>query len=209
MKTSVSSKTIGRLSLYRRLLGRALQKGETHFYSHQLAKLAKGTAAQVRRDLMAIGYSGNPSKGYDIKELIGSIGDFLDAPEGENAALIGVGNLGIALLTYFSGRRPKLSVKAAFDKDFGKIGRLFGSCMCYPMSELGKVVAEKKIRIAIIAVPAEEAQKTADRLAKANIKGILNFAPVPLHLPADIFVEDMDMTMALEKVAFFARAASE
>jgi redox-sensing transcriptional repressor len=200
-----SEKTIGRLSLYRRLLNNLLAEGETHVFSHQLARMARGTAAQVRRDMMAVGYSGSPTRGYDIKELIKSIGHFLDAPRGMNVGLIGVGNLGRAILAYFSGRRPKLSIVAAFDNDPSKINRKIHGCPCFPVNELTKIVREKDIKIGIITVPAEEAQRVADELSAVGVRGLLNFAPVRIIAHRPIYVEDIDVTMALEKVAYFAR----
>ena len=200
-----SEKTIGRLSLYRRLLNNLLVEGETHVFSHQLARMARGTAAQVRRDMMAVGYSGSPTRGYDIRELIKSIGHFLDAPRSVNVGLIGVGNLGRAILAYFSGRRPKLAIVAAFDNDTGKINRKIHGCPCFPVADMTRIVQEKDIRICIITVPAEEAQHVADELSAAGVRGLLNFAPVRIVAHRPIYVEDIDVTMALEKVAYFAR----
>ena len=110
-------KTIGRLSQYRRLLGLRLAMGQRNVYSHELAAFAGVTAAQVRRDLMIVGAKGSPTKGYDVHALIECLGGVLDDPAGQRAALVGIGNLGRALLTYFHGRRPKLSIVAAFDVD--------------------------------------------------------------------------------------------
>jgi redox-sensing transcriptional repressor len=202
---AISDKTIGRLSLYRRILNRLKAEGKDNIYSYQLAGLAGGTAARVRRDLMAIGYSGSPSRGYEIIELTKSLAAFLDSPEGQQVALVGVGNLGRAILTYFSGRRPKLAITAAFDNDPNKVSRLVQGCPCHPAEEMPKIIREKGIDVGIICVPANQAQLTADRLVEGGVKGILNFAPYRLHLPADVYVEDMDMTAAIEKVAYFAR----
>lgn len=202
---TVSDKTIGRLSLYRRLLNSLVSDGIANVFSHQLANMAGGTAAQVRRDMMAVGYSGSPKRGYDVRELISSIATFLDAPQGQGVALVGIGNLGRAILTYFSGRRPNLSMVAAFDSDPYKVNRVIHGCRCYPMAELATVVERLEIRTAIIAVPATEAQAVAERLIRGGIRGILNFAPVRLRVLGGVYVEDIDMTTSLEKVAYFAR----
>ncbi len=202
---ALSDKTVGRLSLYRRLLNGLVADGVTHVYSHQLAVLAGGTAAQVRRDMMAVGYTGSPKRGYDIRELAQSIGAFMDAPEGQGVALIGVGNLGRAILAYFAGRRPHLAIQAAFDADPYKANRVIHGCHCYPMTEMDTIAAKANIRTAIIAVPATEAQAVAAKLVRVGVRGILNFAPTRLHLPAEVYVEDIDMTMSLEKVAYFSR----
>jgi len=200
-----SERTIGRLSLYRRLLRELRVAGVGNVYSQELARMAGVSAAQVRRDLMAIGYSGSPARGYVVEALGESIGTFLDSPGGQAAALVGIGNLGRAVMAYFSGRRPRLAIVAAFDTDPYKVNRVIHGCRCYPAAELEQVVREHSVSVGIITVPATEAQGVADTLVRAGVSGILNFAPVPLRLPTGVYVEQIDMTMALEKVAFFAR----
>lgn len=200
----VSDKVIGRLSLYRRLLT-SLHDGPQYLFSHELASLVGVSAAQVRRDIMHIGYSGNPNRGYDVAELVKSIEIFIDPKELQFAALVGVGNLGRAILAYFSGRRPKLSIIAAFDIDPARYDRVVHGCQCYAMENLDYIVSQTGINVGIITVPATEAQKVTDMLLNAGVKGILNFAPHPLHVSPDVYVEDIDMTMSLEKVAYFAR----
>lgn len=201
----VAVKTIGRLSIYRRILNRLVSEGVKNVFSHQLAVMAGVTSAQVRRDIMSIGYSGNPNRGYGVADLIESIGSSLDDPEGQRAALVGVGNLGRAILTYFSGRRPKLAIVAAFDNDHKKFDRVIQGCRCYNIERLEEIVHELGIDIGVITVPSGEAQKVSNALVRAGIKGILNYAPVRIQAPLNIYIEDIDMTMALEKVAYFAR----
>jgi len=193
------------MSLYRRLLISLSDAGTTHVYSHQLARLAEVTAAQVRRDFMAIGYSGSPTRGYEIEQCIESIGAFLDAPERQSVALVGVGRLGRSVLAHFSGRRPKLAIVACFDDDASKVGTSIEGCRCHHVDDLERVVTKRKIEIAIIAVPAGAAQEVADRLVRGGVRSIVSFASTPLHVPAGVTVEDMDITAALETAAFFAR----
>jgi redox-sensing transcriptional repressor len=171
--------------------------------------MAGCTAAQVRRDLMAVGYSGSPTHGYEVGRLLESLREFLDAPGGQGVALVGVGNLGKAILSYFSGRRPNLRIVAAFDRDPYKANRHIHGCRCYSMESLPEVSQGQRIRLAIITVPAPAAQDVADALVQAGIRGILNFAPVRLRVPAHVHVEDIDMTVSLEKVAYFARQSEE
>ena len=201
----VSQKTIARLSLYRRLLQEVAAKGTKNIYSHQMATIAGTTAAQVRRDWMVIGYAGSPAHGYEVLDLIDAIGKFLDSAVEQKVALVGIGNLGRAVLVYFTGRRPKLNITAAFDVDQHKTSRVIHGCRCYPKEQLKEVVTANNIKIAIIAVPAAEAQYVADSLIAAGVCGLLNFAPAPLRVPPGVFVEDIDLTMSLEKVAYFAR----
>jgi redox-sensing transcriptional repressor len=201
----ISQRTIARLSLYRRLLQEVAAKGIKNIYSHQMAAIAGTTAAQVRRDWMVIGYSGSPAHGYEVADLIDAIGKFLDSAVEQKVALIGIGNLGRAVLVYFTGRRPKLSIAAAFDTDPHKVSRVIHGCRCYPMEQLKEIITANEIKVAVIAVPAPEAQYVAESLIAAGVRGLLNFAPVPLYVPAGVFVENIDLTMSLEKVAYFSR----
>ena len=199
-------RTIGRLSLYRRLLERLLETGVENVFSHQIASAAGCTAAQVRRDLMSIGHSAtNRKRGYDVARLIVSIGRFLGADRRMGVALVGVGNLGRAIIGFFSRRRDRLALVAAFDRDPERAGRAIHGCPCHTMDELDEVIRREHIEVAIITVPAAGAQEVADRLVQAGVRGLLNFAPVPLRVPARVYVEDVDMTRSLERVAFFVR----
>lgn len=202
----IAPKTIGRLSLYRRLLANLEKQGQLQVFSHQLASLAGLTPAQVRRDLMHVPYSGSPAKGYATNVLRDAIGVLLDHPEGQNVALVGLGQLGKALLNHFNGRRTDLTIVAAFDNDSNKLSsKIFAGVRTYPMPELKSVVQQQGITIAILCVPADAGQKVANQLVDAGVQGIVNFVPVPLKVPTNIYVEDMDITMSLEKVAFYSR----
>ena len=205
MDAATPDRTIGRLCLYRRLLNVLQGERVSDVFSHEMAGMAGVTASQVRRDLMAVGYEGHTVRGYDVGHLIDSLREFLDVPGGQGVALVGVGNLGKAILSYFAGRRPNLRITAAFDNDPHKVGRTIHGCRCYRMGGLAAVLKKQKIRVSVITVPASAAQGVADALVKAGVQGILNFAPVRLRVPPEVHVEDIDMTMALEKVAYFAR----
>ena len=198
-------KTIERLILYRRLLMNLDSGEKTNIFSHELAKLTGFTSAQIRRDLMLIGYSGSPVKGYEIKKLFESLSDFIDAAEPQSVAIIGLGQLGRAIVNYFRGRRQKLEITVAFDKDPSKIGKIVNGVPCFSIDELAKILEEHNIHIAILAIPESEAQAMGERLAEAGVKGILNYAPIKLHLAETVYVENRDMIMAVEKVAYFAR----
>lgn len=202
---ALSEKQVARLSVYRRLLQDRPAGAAPEIYSHELAALTRNTAAQVRRDLMSIGFTGSPARGYRIEQLIEAIGRTLDAPAGQGAALCGVGNLGRALLDYFTIWRPQLRIVAAFDTDPAKTGRVIHRCRVYPLAELEQVVREQGISVGVITVPAASAQRVAESMLAAGIRGFLNFAPTPLHLPDGAYVEEMDITTSMEKVAYFAR----
>ncbi len=201
----ISDKTVGRLSLYRRLLTRLLEKGEEQIFSHRIATLSGASAAQVRRDLMVVGYQGTPSRGYDVKELCRCIEEFLHHPGGQRVALVGLGNLGRAIVSFFGRFRPSLQIVASFDTDPSKTGRVIHGCHCYALEEIEEVVRELRVTIGILTVPPTAAQAAATALVEAGVGGILNFAPISLQVPEHVYVEDIDLTMSLEKTAYFAR----
>jgi redox-sensing transcriptional repressor len=206
-KRKISTRSVERLSIYRRALLHGRHEYGSSVYSHQLAQSCQLTAAQVRRDLMAIGYSGNPNSGYNVKRLLSSLATFLDSQETRAVAIVGMGYLGRAIAAFLANRSVKIRLVAAFDVDLDKIGLSFSDVRCHSVRQMAEVLAEKRIEIAIITVPAEHAQHVAEQLAAAGVTGILNFAPVVLHLPERIYIENIDMTVSLEKVAFFARAS--
>ncbi len=112
-------------------------------------------------------------------------------------------------MAFFAGRRPNLVITAAFDSDQRKVNRTLHGCRCHPASEMNAVIAREQIHVGVIAVPPGQAQATAADLVAAGVRGILNFAPVPLRVPPEVYVEQIDMTMSLEKVAYFSRRNSE
>jgi len=200
----ISDRAIGRLTRYRVLLTEHLPPEKRSVYSHELASMMGLTPSQVRRDLMHIGYYGIPRHGYEVEELVKHIGEILGSGADHRIALVGVGNLGRALAAFLEGRRSSLRIVAAFDSDPLKVNRLVNGVRCYPMEDVDRVIAGDRIRLAILCVPGGVAQLVADRLIHAGIKGILNFAPVPLRVPVGVCLEDMDVTSSLEKVAYFA-----
>ncbi len=201
----VSRKTVSRMSRYRRLLQSLQADGVESIYSHQLARHAVVSAAQVRRDLMEIGYSGSPNKGYDVDACIESMSSFLDGPVRQDVALVGVGNLGRAVLSHFADKSPSVAIVAAFDTDPLLANRTIHGCRCFAASQLEEIVRDLGIEIAVLTVPSAGAQDVADALVRAGVKSIICFAPTPLRVPNDIFVEYMDITAALESAAYFAR----
>ena len=198
-------KTVERLSEYRRTLLECLNKGKTHIYSHELARLHNNTAVQVRRDLMLIGYSSMKKKGYDAKELIDVIGKIIDYKNGLNVAVIGMGNLGRAVTTYFIGKRPKLNIVATFDNDSNKTNRVISGINCFHIKDLKDKIKTANISIAIITSPPDTAVDITETLVMAGIKGILNFTTTPLNVPDNIFLEEYDMITSMEKVAYFVK----
>ena len=204
---TLPERTVERLSEYRRTLLQCLEEGKTHIFSHELAELHHNTAVQVRRDIMFIGYTSMQRKGYDVRELISVIGEILDSEKGINVAVVGIGNLGRAVTTYFVGKRSKLNIIATFDVDHTKIDRVISGVKCYPLSRIKEVVESHQISIAIITVPAASANEVSSQLVESGIKGIMNFTTVPLDVPEDCYLEEYDMITSLEKVAYFVKTS--
>jgi redox-sensing transcriptional repressor len=209
MMKNLPHKTIERLSQYRRALLICLEKGQTHIYSHEIAKIQHITAVQVRRDLMLIGYTGTLRKGYNVKDLIDLIGNIIDSTEGINVAILGMGNLGRALINYFAGKRSQLKIVAGFDINPDKIGNTMSGVPCYSSEDMNRIIKEKNIKVGIMTVPADFANATADQLVKAGIRGILNYTPKPVNVPDNVYLEEYDMITSLEKVAFFVKINDE
>ena len=206
---SLPRKTVSRLSEYRRILLDCLAKGQTHIFSHELASLNHITAVQVRRDMMLMGFSSMQRKGYDIKELIGAIGDLIDTADGLNVAVVGIGHMGKAITAYFRGKRSKLNIVATFDVDPDLVGKVIRGVKCYHTDELAAVIKKLKISIGILTVPPEYAKSIAEQLAANGIQGILNFTTVPLNMSPPVYLEEYDMITSIEKVAYFVKVYEE
>jgi redox-sensing transcriptional repressor len=198
-------KTVERLSEYRRTLLECLNEKRNFIFSHDLAARLHITAVQIRRDLMLIGYSSVLRKGYDVRELIDTIGKIIDSEESVNVAVIGIGNLGRAVAGYFKGKRSKLNLVASFDTDPQKVNKVISGVKCYPYSESERIVRELDIRIAILTVPPDFAVEIAEEAVRFGIKGILNFTTIPLNVPSGVYLEEYDMITSIEKVAYFVK----
>jgi redox-sensing transcriptional repressor len=199
-------KTVERLSQYRRNLLKIYSKEKQNIFSHEIANMLHLTPVQVRRDLMLIGYSGSQRKGYEIKKLVQLIGDIIDSKQGQNVALIGVGNLGRAIIRYLNKKNSNLKIVAAFDINPEKVNKEVSGVNCHHQDDLLKILKKEKISIGIISVPADQAVEVADSLIKSGIKGILNFTTASLHISnKDVFLEEYDMITSLEKVAYFSK----
>lgn len=198
-------KTVERLSQYRRLLYNSISEGKINIFSHELARLMNLTPVQVRRDLMLIGYSGSQSKGYVIKDLIALIGKIIDSENGQRIAVIGMGNLGRAITSYFTGKREKLSIVAVFDNDPQKTDRIIAGVPCHHISKLKEIIPAENISIAVLTVAPAATYDVAKLLLDAGIKGILNYTSVPLTVPEGVFLEEYDIVTSLEKLAFHVK----
>lgn len=205
---TIPERTIERLCAYRRILFRWRSQGKKDFHSHELAEEAGITPAQVRRDMMPLRTAGTPKKGYLTENLIEELGLIIEGQGGQKVVLVGMGNLGSAIVSYLDGMRPDLSIVAAFETNPSKIGKMFDYVPCLSLDDLDRTVREKGVLVAIVAVPSLVAQEIATRLVKAGVHALLNFSSIKLKTPPDVYVQDVDISIFLEKSAYFARVLS-
>jgi redox-sensing transcriptional repressor len=198
----VPKAVVSRLSLYLRELQHLVRDGSDTTSSTQLGKLLGFTDAQVRKDLAYFGQFGYPGIGYRCSELIDAIKGILGTKQPWPVAMIGLGNLGRALMGYRGFQQQGFQIVAAFDIDPAKIGKSFEGIQIFDLHEVERIAKERGIRLAIIAVPGTAAQKVADVLVSAGIEGILNFAPVTLNLPKQVQTIGVDLAIELEQLAF-------
>jgi redox-sensing transcriptional repressor len=199
---AVPAAVFNRLSLYLRELQHLVEQGAQTTSSSQLGERLGFTDAQVRKDLAHFGNFGHPGIGYRCDELIGEIRRILGTDRRWTVALVGVGNLGRALLGYRGFEPQGFSLAAAFDADPEKVGTTVEGVEILAISELGAVVAQRRIDLGLVAVPAQHAQAAADALVAAGVRGIVNFAPVTLVLPEGVSQVGVDLARELEQVAF-------
>ena len=201
-KKKISESTIHRLSLYYRVLSVLEKEGHQTVSSKELAKREKLTPAQVRKDLSFFGSFGTRGLGYPVLELKRQIADILGLSKGWNVALIGVGNIGSALVGYKEFQRQGFNIRMIFDNDQRKIGSNHKGIKVSDINNLERELKENDIQIVITAVPATVAQYIVDDIVGAGVKGILNFAPINLKVPEDVFLRNENMSMELEYLSF-------
>jgi redox-sensing transcriptional repressor len=200
--------TIRRLSRYSRSLEEMEDKGEKVVSSAQLANKCKVNAAQVRKDLAYFGEFGIRGVGYYVKDLLSDIKRILGLNKEWRMALIGVGNLGSALLSYKDFLKQNYKIVAAFDIDppkvIGRVSEKLGKPVeILHINRIKEVAKERKIEIGLITTPPSEAQSVANLLVEAEVRGILNFAPAQITVPAGYVVKDVFFTTILDNLAYF------
>jgi redox-sensing transcriptional repressor len=199
-----SRASVGRLSLYLRILESFQREGLATVSSSVLGEAVGVTDAQVRKDLAYLNL-GHPGIGYATRGLAGAIRHTLGIDREWSAVLVGVGNLGRALLRYRGFQEQGFRIVALFDTDPAKIGRQVEGMVVHGFDRLAAVVRETNAELGVLTVPAEAAQEVTDDLAAAGIRGLLNFAPAVLRIPAGIRAVTVDLTVQLEQLAFLVQ----
>jgi len=198
----IPSIAIARLSLYARNLELLDQKGVEVVSSVRLADICGINPAQIRKDLAYFGQFGVRGVGYYVKELLFEIGKILGLDREWRLCLVGVGNLGWALLRHAQFVNRGYTFVAAFDRKPDRVGKKIGDVEVAPLEAINRLVKEKGAEVGVIAVVAEFAQEVAGMLLRAGVCGILNFAPVQLECPAHVFVENADFSLKLDVLRY-------
>jgi redox-sensing transcriptional repressor len=201
--SKIPAATITRLSLYSRALEELMHSHVNIIASDKLAQKCGVNPAQVRKDLAYFGEFGVRGVGYFVKELLFEIKKILGLNRRWRMALVGIGNLGLALVAHENFAKQGYEFVAVFDTDPKKVGRRLPSGqMIHNIEDLEGVITEKTIEIGVIATPATQAQATARRLIDGGIKAILNFAPLQIQMPEGFIVENVDFTVKLDNLAY-------
>lgn len=198
----ISDSTIHRLSVYYRALLALEKEGYETISSKELAKREKLTPAQVRKDLSFFGSFGTRGLGYPVKQLMQQIAEIMGINRVWNVALIGVGNVGSALVSYKEFAKQGFVIKQVFDNDQRKIGSNHKGIVVSDSADMKRLIRENEISIAILTVPASVAQVVCDDVIEAGVRAILNFAPVNLRVPDDVLLRNENMAIELEHLSF-------
>ncbi|WP_019157046.1 redox-sensing transcriptional repressor Rex [Robertmurraya massiliosenegalensis] len=197
--------TAKRLPLYYRFLKNLHSSGKQRVSSAELSEAVKVDSATIRRDFSYFGALGKKGYGYNVNYLLTFFRKTLDQDELTKVALIGVGNLGTALLNYNFLKNNNTKIAVGFDVEEAKVGTSIADVPIYHMDELEKVIREMGISVAILTVPAQFAQTITDRLIEADVKGILNFTPARLTVPATTRVHHIDLAVELQSLVYFLK----
>ncbi len=202
-RSEIPRKTIYRLSLYSRCLARLKDNKIQTVSSEMLAKVAAVKPTQLRKDLTYLGQFGTRGLGYDVIELSKRISDELGTSRLQPVILVGVGHLGLALLSYRGFEKEGFEIVAAFDIDPNRKREKQLTQPVLEMTDLGEFVRQNKIKMAILSVPAAAAQEVTNLLVGCGITGILNFAPLVLHVPEEVMVNNVNLAIELENLSYF------
>ncbi len=203
MKRKKPVPTVKRLLMYLHALENFVEEGKEYISSREIAQILEITDTQVRKDLAFFGNIGKRGKGYSVNAMIKKIKKDFGLTKGVNVIIVGIGNLGTALLASDLLRKRKFKIVAGFDSDMRKVCKDCCGIGIHPDSEITTIVKDTGVKIAILTTPGEVAQEVSEKLYNAGIKGILNFTPVKLNLPSDCVIHNVDFTVELEFLKYF------
>jgi redox-sensing transcriptional repressor len=204
-RPEIPRKTIYRLSIYLRCLARLHENGIGTVSSEALAKAAGVKPTQLRKDLAYFGTFGTRGLGYDVTELFKKISEELGTSRLQPVILVGVGHLGLALLSYRGFEKEGFEIVAAFDADPRRKRDKLTKQPIYGMDELAAFVKKQNVKMAILTVPAAVAQEVVNQLIDAGVTGILNFSPIVLSVPEEVMVNNVNLAIELENLSYFTQ----
>ncbi len=206
----LSTSCIYRLALYERYISSLDRARDEYVSSQELGDVTGHSAAQARKDLTHGISLGEPGKGYEIRKLEAMLTRIFGKEKHRNVILVGVGNLGLALILYKGLSLQQFRIVAAFDRDVTKIGKYVEDVLIRDIRNLESVVTRTGADMAIVCVPAQSAQQIVDGLVSAGIKAILNFAPAGrLTVPEGIVLQNVDMSIELDRLYYLLKAQDD
>ncbi len=197
---------VNRLPQYVRALRLLQAQGNDVVSSQLLGRSLQMTPAQIRKDLSYFGRFGKQGRGYTIAYLLAELQDILQLDHEWNMAVVGVGRLGRAIISYPGFAPEGFKVVAAFDSDERQVGQSIGGLIVQPMTDLPDTVRQKSIQIGIVAVPAAQAADVVDQITLCGIRAILNYAPVNTHTPLEVKVRNIDPVLSLQSMTYYLRS---
>lgn len=198
----IADSTVRRLSAYLRFLEDFEGRGLTTISSDELARRGGTTSAQVRKDLSFFGSFGKRGLGYSVPELAGRLREILGLGRQWKVIIVGAGKIGAALAQYRGFKQRGFHILAAYDANPQKVGKTLEGIPVRDIAHLERDVHKEAPDIAVLAVPSETAQTVVDRVVKAGVKAVLNFAPTQLQVPSDVTVKTVNMAMELESLSY-------
>lgn len=198
----IADSTVRRLSAYLRFLEDFEHRGLATISSEELARRGGTTSAQVRKDLSFFGSFGKRGLGYSVPELSGRLREILGLGREWRVVIVGAGKIGAALAQYRGFRQRGFTILAAYDNNPDKVGKKLEGIPVRDIEQLEHDIQRDKPDIVVLTVPGDEAQRVVDRVVKAGVKAILNFAPAQLQAPPDIAVKTVNMAIELEGLSF-------
>lgn len=202
-KNKIPRATLKRLPLYYRFVNTLQMKGIDRVNSKTISEALDIDSATIRRDFSYFGELGKKGYGYNVLSLLEFFKSEISESDTIRIGLVGVGNLGKALLSYNFSIHNDMIITAAFDVDSNVIGTKVGEVVVKDMKDLKQILKKENLDVVILTTPGEAAQAAADQLVEANIKGIMNFTPKRIDVPEDVSVHQIDLGIELQSLLFF------
>ncbi len=207
-RDGVPEVVVSRLPQYLRILNRLMEDGITVVSSQQLGEKLQVTPAQIRKDLSYFGRFGKQGRGYSVHDLLDRLRQILGVNAYWNVAVVGVGRLGRAIVNYPGFTPDGFHLVAAFDVNDEVIGQDVGDLTVHSLDDLRRVVDERKISIAIVAVPVLHTQEVIDQLVACGIRAILNYAPIIPHVREGVRIRNIDPVLSLQSMTYYINSTN-